>query len=71
MQPSGNSAAALNLVRLWQKTGEVQYRVLAEKTLKAFAGDLKANPASMTAMAQALAMYLDTEASAAKKREGK
>src|SRR5262249_55328092 len=40
-QPSGNSVAARNLVRLWQKTGDDRYRALAEKSLKSFAGALK------------------------------
>jgi uncharacterized protein YyaL (SSP411 family) len=57
--PSGNSVAALDLVRLWQKTGEDRYRALAEQTLKAFAAPLKANPTSLTTMAEALARYLD------------
>ena len=57
--PSGNSVAARNLVRLWVKTGDDGYRALAEKTLKAFATPLKANPAGMTTMAEALALYLD------------
>src|SRR5262249_11689950 len=43
VQPSGNSAAANNLVRLWIKTGDERYRALAEKTFKAFAGGLKSN----------------------------
>jgi uncharacterized protein YyaL (SSP411 family) len=59
--PSGNSVAARNLVRLWVKTGDDGYRALAEKTLKTFATPLKANPASMTTMAEALAMYLDAQ----------
>jgi uncharacterized protein YyaL (SSP411 family) len=59
--PSGNSVAARNLVRLWQKTGEQRYRALAEKTLKAFAAPLKANPTSLTTMAEALARYLDAK----------
>jgi uncharacterized protein YyaL (SSP411 family) len=59
--PSGNSVAARDLVRLWQKTGEDRYRALAEKTLRAFAAPLKENPTSLTTMAEALARYLDTE----------
>jgi uncharacterized protein YyaL (SSP411 family) len=59
--PSGNSVAARNLVRLWQKTGAERYRALAEKTLKAFAAPLKANPTSLTTMAEALARYLDAK----------
>ncbi len=58
-QPSGNSAAARDLERLWQKTGDEQYRKLAEKSLKAFAGGMKTNPASLTTMCEALALYLD------------
>jgi uncharacterized protein YyaL (SSP411 family) len=58
-QPSGNSVAAHNLVRLWQKTGEERYRVLAEKTFQAFAGSMKENPSGLTTMAEALALYLD------------
>jgi len=60
-QPSANSVAARNLVRLWTKTGDDTYRALAEKQLKAFAGRLKADASSMTAMAQALALYLDAQ----------
>jgi uncharacterized protein YyaL (SSP411 family) len=58
-QPSGNSAAARNFVRLWQKTGDARYRALAEKSFKAFAGGMKENPSALTTMAEALAMYLD------------
>jgi uncharacterized protein YyaL (SSP411 family) len=58
-QPSGNSIATGNFVRLWAKTGEERYRQLAEKNLKTFAGILKANPSNLIAMADALALYLD------------
>jgi len=51
--------AARDLVRLWQKTGDERYRAQAEKSFKAFAAALKANPASLTTMAEALALYLD------------
>jgi uncharacterized protein YyaL (SSP411 family) len=60
-QPSGNSVAVRNLVRLWAATGEERYRAEAEKDLRAFAGSLKAFPSSLTAMAQALDMYLDVK----------
>jgi uncharacterized protein YyaL (SSP411 family) len=60
-QPSGNSTAARDLVRLWRKTGEQRYRARAEKSFRAFAVALKENPASLTTMAEALAMYLDAE----------
>src|SRR5581483_4161402 len=55
-QPSGNSVAVRNLVRLWNKTGDRRYRDLAEKTLKSFAASLKSNPTGLTAMAGALAL---------------
>jgi uncharacterized protein YyaL (SSP411 family) len=58
-QPSGNSVAVRNLVRLWDKTGEERYGDLAKKSLRAFAAHLKLNPTSLTALAEALAMYLD------------
>jgi uncharacterized protein YyaL (SSP411 family) len=58
-QPSGNSVAARNLVRLSVKTGEAQYRERAQKTIKAFATALKSNGTSLTGMAEALALYLD------------
>jgi uncharacterized protein YyaL (SSP411 family) len=60
-QPSGNSVAAHNLVRLWVKTGDDKYRDTAEKTFKAFAGTLKASPSGMATMAEALGMYLDNQ----------
>jgi uncharacterized protein YyaL (SSP411 family) len=61
-QPSSNSIAAQNLVRLWQKTGDENYAKLAEKTFKALAAPLKTSPGSLTALADALAMYLDVKA---------
>jgi uncharacterized protein YyaL (SSP411 family) len=60
-QPSGNSVAARNLVRLWIKTGEERYRTQAEKSFRAFAVALKTSPSSSTSMAEALAMYLDAQ----------
>ncbi|HTU17109.1 MAG TPA: thioredoxin domain-containing protein [Gemmataceae bacterium] len=61
-QPSSNSIAARNLVRLWHKTGEERYARLAEKTFQALAGPLKENPAGLTALADALGMYLEEKA---------
>jgi uncharacterized protein YyaL (SSP411 family) len=60
-QPSGNSMAARNLVRLWVKTGDEKYRETAERTFKAFAATLKTNPSGLPAMAEALALYLDAQ----------
>jgi uncharacterized protein YyaL (SSP411 family) len=57
VQPSGNSMAAQNLVRVWHKTHERHYRDLAERTLKSFAAPLEANPTSLAAMAWALDLF--------------
>jgi len=57
-QPSGNSVAASNLVRLWLKTKDERYQKLAEKTIKSLAAPLKSHPSSLTAMADALGLYL-------------
>jgi uncharacterized protein YyaL (SSP411 family) len=70
-QPSGNSVAASNLVRLWTKTGDARFRTLAEQTLKAFAPSLKMNPTGLTAMAGALALYLDTQPTAGEQENSK
>jgi uncharacterized protein YyaL (SSP411 family) len=61
-QPSSNSVAARDLVRLWKKTSEERYAKLAEKTFQAFAGPLKARPGSLSALADALATYLEEKA---------
>ena len=57
-QPSGNSVAISNFVRLWMKTGETKYKQLAERSLKTFSPMLKSNPTSLTFMASALSQYL-------------
>ena len=59
VQPSGNSVAAHNLVRLWKKTGDEQYRKAAEKTIKQFAHVLKTSPGASPAMGEALHLFLD------------
>jgi uncharacterized protein YyaL (SSP411 family) len=58
-QPAGNSLAASNLVRLGRKTDDERYTREAERTFKALAGSLKANPGNLPALADALGMYLD------------
>jgi uncharacterized protein YyaL (SSP411 family) len=60
-QPAGNSIAARNLVRLWSRTGDTRYRDQAVKTFQAFVAPLRANPTSLTALAGALALYLNLE----------
>ena len=64
-QPSGNSMAARNLVRLWVKTGDGNYKALAEKTFKALALPLKSNPSGLTTLVSAIGLYID----ATKKRK--
>ncbi len=59
VQPSGNSQAALNLIRLWQKTGDQKYEKEAEKSLHALAGTLKSQPGTLPTTADALALYLE------------
>jgi uncharacterized protein YyaL (SSP411 family) len=58
-QPSANSLAAGNLVRLWIKTGEDKYRAEAERTFRALAASLKTYPAGLTALAFALDLYVE------------
>lgn len=60
-QPSGNSVAVRNLVRLWIKTKDDNYHTLAKKHLKAFVIQLKLEPTSMSTLASALGLYLDAE----------
>ena len=60
-QPSGNSMAARNLVRLWLKTKDERYQKLAEKTIKSLAAPLKSNPAGLTTLADALGLYLEAK----------
>src|SRR5262245_20573359 len=59
IQPSGNSMTARNLIRLWNRTGDENYRKLAEMTIKQFAGVLKSSPQAMPGMAEALHLFLD------------
>ena len=61
VQPSGNGTAAMNLLRLRQKTGDAKYRTLAGRTFKQFAGVLKAMPQAMPTTGEALHLYLDFE----------
>jgi uncharacterized protein len=57
-QPSGNGVAALNLVRVAQKTGDAKYRGLAERTLRAFGTALQERPETLPTMATALDLLL-------------
>jgi uncharacterized protein YyaL (SSP411 family) len=53
-EPSGNSVAALNLLRLAQMTDRKDFRVSADKTLRAFASRITGMP---SAVPQMLAAY--------------
>ncbi len=59
VQPSGNSLAARNLVRLWKITGDARYEAEAERTFKFFAGSIQNSPSSFVTMAQALDVWVD------------
>ena len=56
--PSGNSIAALNLLRLWKVTSDREYGERAERTMNAFAGQVVSQPASYTQLLNALDFFL-------------
>jgi hypothetical protein len=56
--PSGNSVAALNLIRLSELTGNAWYRKAAERTLRSFARELGEQPTAHTSMLTALDFLL-------------
>ncbi len=58
-EPSGNSVALLNLVRLHEFTTNDAYRQRAEKALRAFQPILAARPAALSEMLLALDFHLD------------
>jgi uncharacterized protein YyaL (SSP411 family) len=59
-EPSGNSVAILNLLRLHEFTTQDRYRVRAERALRAFEPRLAAAPASLAEMLLAVDFHLDT-----------
>jgi uncharacterized protein YyaL (SSP411 family) len=59
VQPSGNSQALLNLVRLWRKTGDKRYQEEAQKGFETFAATLQSSPTSVATMVRALDLYLE------------
>ena len=59
VQPSGNSQAARNLMRLAKLTGEARYEKEAERTFKFFSGALKSYGPGLVTMAQALDVYVE------------
>lgn len=56
--PSGNSVAALTLLRLSDLTGRENYRTKAEKTMKFFAGAMERSPTAYTYMMCAVDFWL-------------
>ncbi len=60
-QPSGNSMAARNLLRLWQLTGKATYRLQAEKTFQVLAPTVQAAPSSLTTLAEAMNLWLEAK----------
>ncbi len=59
VQPSGNSQATRNLMRLAKLTGDNRYEKEAERTFKFFAGSMKNYGPSLITMAQALDVYVE------------
>jgi uncharacterized protein YyaL (SSP411 family) len=53
-EPSPNSTAAMNLLRLAQFTDRAEWRDMAQKTLSAFAARLQSDPEAVPALASAL-----------------
>ncbi len=56
-EPSGNSIAIMNLLRLKELTGNNQYKLRAEKAFRAFGKTLKDNPFSFSEALLALDYY--------------
>ncbi len=58
-EPSGNSVAILNLLRLSELTTDQAYYAHAERALKAFSVSLNTQPTALSEMMLALDFYLD------------
>jgi hypothetical protein len=58
-EPAGNSVALLNLMRLYELTGEERFRREAEKGFSAFSRTIERSPHSVPLMLTALDFYLD------------
>ena len=58
-EPSGNSVAVLNLLRLLEFTTNDSYQKRAENALKAFHQNLTQSPAALSEMVLAVDFYLD------------
>jgi len=62
-QPSANSMAARNLVRLSEKIANAKYAPLAQKQLETFAGTLKGAPTSLAMMLVGMSDWLELTSS--------
>jgi hypothetical protein len=65
-EPSANSVAALNLLRLAATTEHVELRSAAEQIFRAFSSQLGAAPSAMPMMLVALGVYLSDSAGSCK-----
>jgi len=54
VEPSPNSVAAMNLLRLWEITDQQNYRAKADNTLTAFSAGLEQSPEAMPYLMSAL-----------------
>lgn len=59
-EPSGNSVAVLNLLRLGEFTLKDRYRIRYEKAFQSFLGDDTSSPLALSEMLLALDFYLDS-----------
>ncbi len=57
-EPSSNSVAAMNLLRLWQMTGRPQWKAQAEKTFAVFSRRLESSPEALPQLVAALEFSL-------------
>jgi uncharacterized protein len=58
-EPSGNSVAALSLLKLGKITGDEKFTAAAEQTLRLFAARLQRQPAGLAFLLHALDFWLD------------
>lgn len=56
-EPSGNSIAVMNLLRLGRMTGRAEYTDAAEKSLRAFSSKVNAAPSGMPQMLAAIMLH--------------
>ncbi len=59
-EPSGNSATALNLLRLHEFTTDTRFRERAERAFRGMAPTLRTNPVALSEMLLAVDFHLDT-----------